>query len=67
MKRAAVAVRALLSRIAGMVGIEGAFLLGGTACLSVFASAIHPLGPWFVVGVMCILAGIALAIPERRK
>jgi len=40
--------------------------LVGTFCLAVFAAAIHPAGPWLVVGCMAVLAGLALAIPGRR-
>lgn len=59
MKRAA-------RRIAGAVGIEGAFLFAGTVLLSVAASFVAPAGPFVVAGVMCILAGIVLAVPPRR-
>lgn len=66
MKRAAVAVRSLVGRILSSVGIEGAFLLVGTACLAVGSSYIAPYAPLLVVGFMAILAGVALALPERR-
>lgn len=61
------AVFGLLTGLASAVGIEGVFLLVGTIALAIFAASIHPAGPWAVVGIMCILAGIALAIPERRQ
>lgn len=65
MKRAAVALRRLVLSLARVVGIEGAFLLVGTALLAAFASYLHPAGPLFVVGAMCVLAGLALAVPTR--
>lgn len=67
MKAAAVALRGLASRIASAVGIEGAFLLAGTVLLAIGSSYIVSFGPWIVAGSMCILAGISLAIPERRR
>lgn len=67
MKATAMAVFGLLTGIAGAIGLEGAFLLVGTVALAIFAAAINPAGPWLVVGIMCILAGIALALPERRR
>lgn len=66
MKRAALALRGLLLVLATAVGLEGTFLIIGTACLAVGASYIAPAGPWFVVGGMAVLAGLALAIPQRR-
>ena len=65
MKRAAVALRRLIARIAAAVGVEGLFLGAGTASLAYGASWLSPAGPPAVVGVMCILAGVALALPER--
>ena len=67
MKRAAISIRALVVRLVAGVGLEGGFLLVGTALLAVGSSFISAIGPWIVTGIMCILAGIALAIPERRK
>jgi len=67
MKRAAVALRSLLARAADSVGLEGFFIVVGTGVLAYGSSFIVPFGPYLVVGVMCILAGIALAIPERRR
>ena len=66
MKRAAVALRSTIARLVAAVGLEGAFLLAGTVLLAVGTSYIHPAGPLVVVGSMCILAGIALAVPTRR-
>lgn len=66
MKTAAVALRRIALVIAGAVGLEGAFLLAGTVLLSVAASYVTPAGPFVVAGVMCILAGIVLAVPPRR-
>lgn len=63
MKQAAVAMRTFL---ADVIGIEGAFLLTGTALLAYGASYVSPAGPFMVVGLMCVLAGIALAVPARR-
>lgn len=62
MKRAAVVLR----RLAGDVGIEGAFLLAGTVLLSVAASYVTPAGPFVVVGLVCLIAGIFLVVPPRR-
>lgn len=49
------------------VGLEDVLLLVGTACLAYAASFVHPAGPVVVVGVMCLLAGIVLALPARRS
>lgn len=65
MKRAAVALRYHLLVLASAVGLEGAFLLIGTALLAAAASTVSPVGPLVVVGVMCVLAGLALAVPRR--
>lgn len=67
MKRAALALRELLARIASAVGIEGTFLAIGTALLAVASTTLSPVGPLVVVGSMCILAGLALALPQRRS
>ena len=64
MKRAAVALYALLRSVAAAV--EGLFLAVGTGLLAVGASYFHPVGPWFVVGGVCLLLGLALAMPARR-
>jgi hypothetical protein len=66
-KRAAVAVRSLVSAIAAGIGLEGAFLVAGTGLLAYGSSFVWPFGPYLVVGIMCIIAGISLAIPERRR
>ena len=66
MKRAAVALSALIASTSRNVGLEGAFLLAGTACLAVFAATLNPAGPWLVVGVVTLLLGLALAIPRSR-
>ena len=63
--KTAAALSALIARLAAAVGLEGAFLLAGTVLLAAAASYVSPAGPFFVVGFMCILAGIALAIPRR--
>jgi uncharacterized membrane protein (DUF106 family) len=65
-KIATAALRRLFARAAAAVGIEGMFLAVGTALLAVFASYLSPAGPFLVVGVMCVLAGVALAIPPRK-
>lgn len=67
MKRAAVSIGRFVSLVAGGVGLEGAFLVAGTALLAVGSTFIVPYGPWFVVGGMAILAGIALALPAGRR
>lgn len=59
------ALRRLLSRLASAVGLEGLFLVAGTALLATASSYVSPAGPFAVVGFMCVLAGVALALPER--
>lgn len=66
MKKAALALSALLARLAASVGLEGAFLLIGTALLAAGSSFIHPAGPLLVTGCMCVVVGLALALPARR-
>lgn len=66
MKRAAVALRSLLGSVARAVGIEGVFLTIGTCALAVASSYISAAGPWFVVGAVSLLAGLALALPTRK-
>lgn len=66
MKRAAVALRAMLAGFGRAVGVEGTFLIAGTCCLAVASSYISAAGPWFVVGAASMLAGIALALPTRK-
>lgn len=65
MKRAAIALRRLLFSVARGVGMEGTFLLAGTAALAVGASYFSPAGPWLVVGIVALLIGLALAMPRR--
>ena len=65
MKRAAVALRGLTLSIASSVGIEGMFLIAGTCALAVASSYISAAGPWFVVGAVSLLAGLALALPRK--
>ena len=60
------ALRDLIVAIARGVGLEGAFLIAGTAALSVGASFIHPAGPWLVSGGVAVLIGIALALPRSN-
>ena len=67
MKRAAAALRSMLVRFATNTGLEGAFLIAGTALLANASQAISPWGPWFVVGAMCLATGIALALPTRTR
>lgn len=66
MRAAAIAIRAYVLMLASSVGLEGLFLIVGTACLAVGASFISPAGPWFAVGVMATLAGLVLAVPPRK-
>lgn len=65
MKRAAIALRDLVGKLASAIGLEGSFLGAGTALLAVGSTYVNPAGPWFVVGGACLLAGIALALPRR--
>ena len=67
MKQAAVAVRSLLGRIAAGVGLEGGFLAVGGILLAVGASYLSPAGPWLVLGFLCVVIGIAVAVPSRSK
>lgn len=66
MKRAAIALAGLLTRIAGAVGLEGTFLIIGTALLAAGSSYLSPAGPLLVVGGICVLTAIALARPAGR-
>jgi len=62
-KIAAQAIRDLLLRIAGWFGVEGAFLLLGASCLSVWAYlVINPAAPWAVVGILAVVAWLALTL-----
>lgn len=65
MKRAALALRSGLVWLAGQVGLEGTFLLVGTASLAVWANYFGPAWPWAVVGVMSLLTAFALIVPKR--
>lgn len=67
MKRAAAAIRELFGSVRDGFGLEGAFLAIGTGALAVWASYFGPGWPWFVVGSVSILAGVALARPVRRQ
>ena len=66
MKRAAVALRSLLTAAASGLGLEGAFLVAGTVLLATGAAYIHPAGPWLVTGGIAALLGLALAVTPRR-
>ena len=59
-------IGAALNDIARAVGLEGAFLLGGTLLLAIGASYLTPAGPWFVSGAVALVVGIALAFPRSR-
>lgn len=67
MRRATIALRSAIGTVASAVGLEGAFLVTGTAVLAYGAGLVSPVGPYLVVGSMCILAGLALAVPIRRQ
>jgi hypothetical protein len=64
MKRAAAGLRRCVTLTASLVGLEGALLLAGTCALAVASTYVSPAGPWFVVGVICILAALGLAFPR---
>lgn len=64
MKRTAYALSAYLGSV---VGLEGLFLIVGTILLAIGSSYVSPVGPWLVVGGMCVLAGFALAVPQRTR
>lgn len=64
MKRATIALRSLLGRIAASVGAEGAFLILATITGAVGASYLGPAGPWLVVAAVSLLVGLALALPK---
>ena len=63
MKRAAAA----LVVVARAVDIEGAFLLVGGGLLAVGSSFLHPAGPWIVVGGLCLLIAVGLALHPRGE
>ncbi len=63
--KAAVALRSALLAIGRQVGLEGAFLILGTACLAVAASFFSAAGPWFVTGTIALLIGLVLAQPRK--
>ena len=63
--KAAVALRTALLSVSRQVGIEGAFLLIGTACLAIVAEHYASDGSWFVVGVISLLIGLVLAQPRK--
>lgn len=65
MKRAAASLRSFLVWLAAQVGLEGAFLLTGTACLAIWAGYFGPQWPWAVVGVVAIVTAFALIAPRR--
>lgn len=60
-------MKRLLMVLANAVGLDFLFLAVGTSCIAVGTSFIHPVGPWFVVGAMCLFVGIALALPVKRS
>jgi hypothetical protein len=60
MKRGAVALRSLSALVASVVGLEGAFLLVGTACLTAAASYVSPAAALAVFGIVTTITGIAL-------
>lgn len=63
MKDAAVALAALLRRIAGWFGVEGAWLVAGAVLLSIGAYLrIDPTAPWFVFGGLAVFAWLALTL-----
>lgn len=64
MRRATESLRVLLSNVVRSTGIEGAFLIAGTALLAIGAGYISPAGPFLTVGAVSLLAGIALAMPK---
>lgn len=63
MKRAAAALRTVL---VSYIGLEGAFLAAGVACLAFFADSFIPTGHLLVVGLAFLLLGAVLAIPRRE-
>lgn len=54
-----------ITAVAYAIGIEGAFLIAGVALMTAAASYISPAAALAVVGLSCVLAGIALALPRR--
>mgnify|MGYP001572045971 CR=1 FL=1 len=67
MKQAVIQLQTHLRHLAASTGLEGAFLLVGTACLAIGSAYVHPAGPWLVVGIVGVLLGLALAVPSRRS
>lgn len=67
MKRAAVATSQLLAAVSAAIGLDGAFLVAGTALVAVGSYfAVSSDAPWFVVGGMCLIVWLALTQPWRR-
>ncbi|HKI95471.1 MAG TPA: hypothetical protein VJ992_09290 [Gemmatimonadales bacterium] len=66
MRRAAVAVGRLASGLASAVGLEGAFLAAGAVLLAVGSYFVNPAGPFFVIGIICLLVAYALTVPQSR-
>ena len=63
MKTVALALRDLIGRVGGWFGVEGAWLIVGAICLSVWSAlAIGPAAPWAVVGGLCVAAWLALTM-----
>ncbi len=60
-------LRLLIRRLAASVGLEGLFLVAGTALLAAGSSYIHPAGPLLVTGAVCLLVGLALAVPQPSR
>lgn len=67
MKRAADAIYSVGVYLARAVGLEGAFLIAGTALLAAGSTYVSPAGPLFVVGTVCMVAALGLALPQRRS
>lgn len=61
MKRSALAIRSLILSIASAFGVEGAWLIAAAIFLSVgCALLIDPRAPWFVLGILSLVAFLSL-------
>lgn len=66
MRDVALALGAVIRHVVGWIGLEGALLVVGTIVLAAGAALIHPAGPYLIVGIAAISAGLAAAISPPR-
>lgn len=61
------AIRALIAAVWRRLDVEGFLLLAGTILLAIGSSYLSPAGPYFVVGAICVVAALGLAVVPERK